>query len=515
MKIERKKNAINGTIFGIALKILQIVFPFIIRTIFIRSIGIEYLGLNSLFTAILQVLNLAELGVSSALVFSMYRPIVDNDTYKLCQLMNLYKRYYRIIGLVILFAGLCIVPFLPKLISGDVPPDINLFVIYAMNLAATVLSYWLFAYRNSLFIAHQRNDITSLISIAVFICQYLLQAITLIYFKNYYLFLGITILSQIAINVITAILSKRYYPEYNPKGDISKSEKDEINRKVRDLFTAKVGSVVNNSVDSIVISSFLGLKVLAIYHNYYNIISALMAMFIIFFSACTAGIGNSLIVNDTAQNRKLLYNINHLVFMAINCCCACFICVCQPFVDLWVGKKYVLGFDYVLLFAVYLIAEIAPRTLLAFKDAGGIWRHDRFRPLIAASINLCLNLLLTRYIGLYGIILSTVFALSFIAYPWLILNIDKRLFRINIKKYIIRLFAYIFVICFSCTITYFITDVIIFQSLVLTIVVRLFIAGSISLLVFLLVFYRTSENLYVMEQIKHIKAKLYRRREVS
>lgn len=508
MKINRKKNAINGTIFGIVLKILQIVFPFIIRTIFIRSIGVEYLGLNSLFTAILQVLNLAELGVSSALVFSMYRPIVDNDTDKLCQLMNLYRRYYRIIGFAILIAGLCIIPFLPKLINGNVPADINLYVIYAMNLAATVLSYWLFAYRNSLFAAHQRNDVISIVSIAVFFCQYLLQAVTLVIFKNYYLFLSITILSQIAINIIIAILSKKYFPEYKPRGEISEPEKKEINKKVRDLFTAKIGAVVNNSVDSIVISSLLGLKILAIYQNYYYVISALMAMFKIFFSACAAGIGNSLIVNDTDQNRKLLYNINHLVFLAINCCCACFICVCQPFMDLWVGEKYMLSFGFVLLFAVYLFAEIAPRTLIVFKDAGGIWRHDRFRPLIAASANLCLNLILTRYIGLYGIIISTVFSLCFIAYPWLIINIDKRLFRINIKKYIIRLIAYSLVICCSCSISYFITNVISFRSLVMTTVVRLLIAGPISLLLFILVFYKTNENHYVIKQIGTIKAKL-------
>ena len=145
MKINRKKNAISGTISGIILKFTQIIYQFIIRTIFIRSLGAEYLGLNSLFTAILQVLNLAELGASSALIFSMYKPIADNDTEKICQLMNLYKRYYRIIGMVILLGGILIAPFLPYFIKSNIPSDINLYVIYALNLIATVLSYWMFA----------------------------------------------------------------------------------------------------------------------------------------------------------------------------------------------------------------------------------------------------------------------------------------------------------------------------------------------------------------------------------
>ena len=130
MLINRRKNAIRGTVYGLILKVFQIVFPFAIRTVFIYTLGIQYLGLNSLFTAVLQVLNLAELGVSSALVFSMYKPIAEDDRDKICQLMNLYRTYYRIIGLVVLVAGLCMLPFIPRLIKGTVPADINIYVIY-------------------------------------------------------------------------------------------------------------------------------------------------------------------------------------------------------------------------------------------------------------------------------------------------------------------------------------------------------------------------------------------------
>lgn len=515
MKIERKKNAISGTVFGILLKVMQIVFQFIIRTIFIRSLDADYLGLNSLFTAILQVLNLAELGVSSALVFSMYRPIADNDSEKICQLMNLYKRYYRIIGMVVLGAGIVLVPFLPHLISGNIPPNINLYVIYAMNLVATVLSYWLFAYRNSLFVAHQRNDIISIITIVVNFCQYALQVVVLLVLKNYYAFLIITILSQIANNVVTAIISKRFFPEYNPHGNVTDSEKKQINSKIRDLFTSKIGGVINNSTDSIVISSLLGLEFLAIYQNYYYIISAIMALFSIFFVACTAGVGNSLIVNSIEENRRLLYNINHVVFIAINICCACFVSVCQIFMDLWVGKQYTLNFWFVILFAAYLIAEEAPRTLILFKDAGGIWRHDRFRPLIAASINLCLNLILTPLIGLYGIILSTIFALSFVAYPWLIININNRLFKIKIRKYLLRMLLYLITICLSCIAAYFVSGLVTVASILATIAIRIMIAGVLSSALFMIAFCWTDENRYLIEQVKNARKKIFKtRREV-
>lgn len=508
MKINRKKNAVNGTIFGILLRLIQIIFPFIIRTIFIRTLGVEYLGLNSLFTAILQVLNLAELGVGSALVFSMYRPIVEDDSEKICQLMNLYRLYYRIIGLIVLAIGVALVPFLPRLIKKGVPPDVDLYILYALHLSATVCSYWLFAYRNSLFAAHQRNDIVSIISIATYLCLYGLQVGALLIFRNYYVYLCLSVFAQIAINLLTALVSRRFFPHYRPRGKLPAEERREINRKVRDLFTAKIGSVINNSADSVVISAFLGLELLAIYQNYYYIISAIMAMFKIFFSACTAGIGNSLIVNSEEKNRRLLYNINHIAFMAINFCCACFICLCQPFMQLWIGAKFELDFTFVILFALYLFAEEAPRTLVVFKDAGGIWKHDRFRPLISAGVNIVLNLILTPLIGLYGIIISTIVALLFVAYPWLVVNIDRRLFPIGIRKYVFRILAYILTIAVSSGASWFLAGLVDPGSLIAALILRLCLAAVISTAVFLLAFSRTEENRYLLRQLSAFKKKL-------
>lgn len=509
MLINRRKNAIRGTVYGLILKVFQIVFPFAIRTVFIYTLGIQYLGLNSLFTAVLQVLNLAELGVSSALVFSMYKPIAEDDRDKICQLMNLYRTYYRIIGLVVLVAGLCMLPFIPRLIKGTVPADINIYVIYLMNLFASVLSYWLFAYRNSLFAAHQRNDVVSIITICVNFVIYIAQIMSLLFVKNYYLYLSTNILGQIIINIVSAIASEKFFPGYSPKGALPVEERKKIDRKVRDLFTAKIGMVINNSVDSIVISFFLGLELLAVYQNYYYVISSLMAMFNIFFGACNAGIGNSLVVRDAEENKKMLYNINHIVFAAINFCCCCLVSLYQPFMQKWVGTDYMLDFSFVLLFALYLFAEEAPRTLIVFKDAGGIWKEDRFRPLLSATVNLVLNLLLTRFIGLYGIIISTIFALLTVSYPWLILNINKRLFKINIRKYFLRVVAYTIITAADVAITYFICSHIALENVWLTLGFRLLVCVAVSSLNFVVAFWKTDETKYMFQ----IARKLMKRKE--
>ncbi|MBO4374631.1 MAG: polysaccharide biosynthesis protein [Lachnospiraceae bacterium] len=499
MIIERRKNAIKGTFFGGVQKIIQIFFPFVIRTIFIYTLGVEYLGLNSLFTSILQVLNLAELGVSSALVFSMYAPIAYDDKEKICQLMSLYRYYYRIIGFVVLALGVALMPFLPHLIKGDVPADINIYILYAMHLSATVLSYWMFAYRNSLFTAHQRNDVISIINIVVNICLYVAQAVLLIRFHNYYIYLSLNIAAQIVTNLIIAVMSKRYYPELEPRGKLPTEEVEKINHKVRDLFTAKIGAVINHSADSIVISAFIGLELLAVYQNYYYIISSIMAFFSIFFSACTAGIGNSLIVDSKEQNRELLYNINHIVFFVTCFCCTCFVSMCQTFMQLWVGEKYELPFSFVILFACYLFAEEAPRTLIVFKDAGGIWKHDRFRPLTSACINLTLNLILTPHFGLYGIIISTIVALIFVSLPWVIVNINNRLFEIGIGLFVRRLLFYVLITAISVSISYFCCQKIVFSDNKINLVTELLIATVVSTGIFLTVFMRTKEQKYMLQ----------------
>ena len=218
MKIERTKNAIRNIIFGIILRLYQLLVPFLMRTAMIYFMGVRYLGLSGLFTSILSVLNLAELGVGSAMIFSMYKPIVDDDTKKICALMRLYKIYYRMIGLSIAAVGVILTPFIPRLISGDVPNDINIYILYLLNLSATVLSYWLFAYKNSILHAFQRTDIVSKVSIVTSSIQYFLQLAVLIFWRDYYLYVIVAFLSQALTNVLTAYHANKLYPQFKPIG---------------------------------------------------------------------------------------------------------------------------------------------------------------------------------------------------------------------------------------------------------------------------------------------------------
>ena len=301
-RLDRKKNATRNIIFGIILKAYQIIVPFIMRTVMIYIMGVQYLGLNSLFTSILQVLNLAELGVGSAMIYSMYKPIAEDDNARICALMGLYRSYYRVIGIVIAVIGGILTPFIPRLISGDVPDDINIYVLYLLNLGATVLSYWLFAYKNSILQAHQRTDVVSKVTLATNTIQYVFQILVLCLLKNYYWYVIVMLLTQAITNIATAIIADKLYPEFKPSGKIPVKEVEKINQRIKDLFTAKLGSVVIGSADTIVISTFLGLTSLAIYQNYYFIMNSICGFITVIFTAITAGIGNSLVTESAEKN---------------------------------------------------------------------------------------------------------------------------------------------------------------------------------------------------------------------
>lgn len=488
------KKSSRNVFFGFALRVFQLLMPFVARTVIIWVLGMEYVGLNSLFASILQVLNIAELGIGFTLVYSMYKPICENDTVKICALMNLYKKYYRIIGFVIFTSGIGIMPFLPYLISGEVPNDLNLRVLYLLNLLSTVFSYWLFSYRNCLFSAHQRNDVTSKVTLIVNIITYSLQIALLFLFKNYYLYVIVIVVMQIVSNLTVAIVSMKFYPSYKPFGMLEKQEQDKINRSVKDIFYSQIGFVVTNSVDAVVISAFLGLIPLALYQNYFFILSAIISFFTVFFQSLRAGIGMNLITKSKGDNYWDYRFVIFIIFGALTFCISCLMSLYQPFMKLWVGESNMLDNYCVILFGIYLVVYEMCLAIGCYKDSSGIWHADRFRPLITAVVNLTLNIILVNLIGLYGILISTIFAYVFINIPWLINRVFKDIFERNRLKnflmYITKGLITISIAGATCfTICFFIS----LENVVVELVLKLTIAVLTSLTIFILLFFKSRE----------------------
>ena len=493
MKIERTKNATRNILFGVILKAYQIAMPFLIRTAMIYYMGVEYLGLDSLFTSILQVLNLAELGVGSAMVYGMYKPIVKDDAVTICALMKLYRTYYRVIGLVIAVAGVVLTPFIPYLIKSDLPKELNIYVLYWLNLAATVFSYWLFAYKNSLFQAHQRNDVVSKINLLTYTIRYVVQLFVIFVIKDYYLYIIAILATQILANVITAIAATCFFPDYKAQGNLNPEMVKDINRRIRDLFTSKLGGVIVNSADTIVVSAFLGLTALAIYQNYYYILTAVIGMVLIVFQACTAGIGNSVIVESQDKNFNDLKKFTFLIAWITGFCTCCLLCLYQPFMKIWVGKELMLNSSAVICFCIYYFVYEINQLLNTYKDAAGIWHEDRFRPLVTALTNLLMNLVMVQFWGVYGVLLSTVLSTLFVGMPWLLHNLFTVLFeRKYLSHYLRCLIRYAGVVFLSCVVSATICHFIELSDW-MTLIVRMIICCIVPNIIYFAAYHKMTE----------------------
>lgn len=416
--MQRTKNAIRNIIFGFGNKVIVLFFPFIIRTIMIKVLGAEYLGLNSLFTSILQVLNLAELGFSSAIVFSMYKPIAEKDTITICALMNLYKKIYRIIGLIVLIIGIGLLPFLNFFIKGDYPSDINIYLLYLIFLANTVITYFLFAYKTTLLTAHQRSDITSNINSIISILQYIIQIIVLCVLKNYYLYAIITIIATVFNNIVGTIIVDKKYPQYSAKGTISKKISNDIKKKVSGLMIQRICATTRNSLDSIFISAFIGLNAVAIYTNYYSIINAIVGILGIITSAITAGIGNSIVLESEEKNYRDMNKFNFIYMWISGWCTVCLASLFQPFMKIWMGDNYMFGYEMVILLCIYFYSMEMGVIRGAYSDAKGLWWENRYRAILESVVNIILNIVLVNWLGIYGVVLGTNISLLIINFGY-------------------------------------------------------------------------------------------------
>lgn len=456
IKNSRTGHIARNTLSGLAYRVTCIVLPFIVRTILIKKLGDEYAGLNSLFSAILQVLSLSELGFATAVCYAMYKPVAEGDNPKICALLNLIKKVYRVVGVVILIIGLCLMPFLPHLISGSYPADINLYVLYLIYLFNTVVSYFLFAYTGTLLNAHQRTDIENIINLVANVVMYGLQIAILLVFPNYYVYIIILPLCTIAINLLKYWRVRRLFPEYHAAGKVDKAEQKTIYINIGALIGHKLSGIVVQPISNIVISAILGLTLLTIYSNYYYIISALLVIVNVVYAALTPTIGNSLVTEGIEKNYRDFKALTFANVWFIGWMSICLVCLFQPFMLLWLGADYLLPISSVVLFGLYFYLWRFKDILSTYKDAAGMWKADALKPYVVTIATGVLNVLLVKWLGINGSIIAGIVGVFVISMPWEVQVFYRRYFCKNAAWYYLRMLIYSVVVLAVGVLTYFV-----------------------------------------------------------
>ena len=491
MEKSRIEQSSRNIVFAMINKIIMLLVPFVVRTILIYTLGVNYVGLNGLFSSILSVLSLAELGFGSALIVNMYKPMAEDDKITIRKLLGYYKKVYKIIGVIILVSGLMLTPFIGYLVKEDIPRDMNLYILFLLYLFNTCASYLLFGYRNSLFIADQRNDIVSKIAAITNIVTYSMQIIVLLIFKQYYMYVIVFPITTILNNLIIYFLSKKIYPDIFCEDNLDNAIKKDISSKTKALIGHKIGGIVANSLDSVVISAFLGLVVLGKYNNYYYIMWNILGIVNSITSVIVPSVANSIIKRNLEDNKRY-FDIFNFVVQGINVLfCTCFICLYQPFIKLWVGAENTLSISIAILMTIYFFVNCSRQIVLMYKDALGLWKPDWLRPYIEAIVNLFLNILLISIIGLEGVIISTIISMGFVTIPWETKMLYDQYFKTSSKEYINRL-LYNFIVSFICSsMAYFVCSKLSYTG-ISAIIINLIVAVIISAIGFLCFYFFTA-----------------------
>lgn len=510
MIIERKKNSIRNFVAKTLNVIVGMILPFLLRTVLIYQLGAKYLGLSSLFTSILSTLNLADLGFSTAIGYSMYKPIAEDDNDTLRALLNLYKKIYRTIGIIVLFVGLCLIPFLDFFVNGECPEDINLVVLYLIYLSNTVISYLFFAYQRPVFGALHRNDIIDNTTSVVQLLGVIMKFFILMIWKNYYAYVIIDPIQTLISNLFIAHLRKKKYPQYYCAGVVNKEITKGIWKNVGALSIHKIGMTISVSLDSLVVSSFLGLTIVGIYSNYSYISNSLAQILWFALAATTAGVGNSIAVETKEKNYDLLMNLTVLNMVVSGTCATCLLCLYQHFISMWVGKDMLLDNSFVVAMVICFYVSTIRKPVILFKDAAGIWWADKWKPLVGGLVNLAINIAVVKTIGILGVTISTVISYLLIEMPWE----TSALFREYFKSSPVR-----YVKCIGtgaiCTTLSSAFAVFICSNLPSTgwgfFIIKGILCVGISILMFTLAFYKTKEFIYLLGIIKSLFSQIYER----
>ena len=435
---------------GFLSQIIILVLNFVVRYIFIRHLGYNYLGINSLFSSILTILSVADLGFGSALGIVLYASLAKKDEEEIAGLMNFFKKVYLTIGLIVTAAGLIVTPFVKYLVNTteDIP---NLSLYFLFFLANTVSSYFI-SYRAILIRADQKNSVVNNVTTIVKIAKAILEAFILFMFPKwfgliptYFSYLGVMVLATYAIGLMTSIYAKKKYPYAFKKTQVSVEKKTDIISTTKDLLVYRICNAFSFPIDSVLISLFVGTALLGIYSNYLLIFTTLMEFICLISRNIISSVGNFVVENKIKEQKRLYFEIQAVYFAIIVFCTINFVSLVSPFIDLVFKSESVLSTWVVFLFGLTLIIRCAGELAIIFRETTRIYKKTKYISLVYTGVHIILSVILGYFFGLEGILLGGVIAYFTTNFWFEIYALFKWYFYENPLKTFL-LFAYVIAI---------------------------------------------------------------------
>lgn len=503
-KESRSEFVIKNTSVTLLMQVIKNLLGFASRTIFVKVLGSEYLGVNSLFTEILTMLSFAELGIGNAMVFSLYKPLAEKDHNKIKSLMKLYARCYQAIGIIIAVLGVCVVPFLDRIVGhvSYVKEDIAL--LYLLFLLNSVLSYF-FVYKKSLIIADQRNYIVEIYHQVFHVIQVVVQSVFLILTKEFISYLLIVITCTFLNNFFVAKRADKMYPYLREK-NVDKPEKSELKgivENVKALVIYKVGGILLESTSSLFISTLINVVTVGLYANYKIVVNIFKTIGSNVMNSIIASVGN---LNAVASSEKKLsvfkeifyINVWFFGFTAVGLCV-----FLTDFINIWLGDGFAIGFDAMFAACVYYYVSNMHYPCFTYRTTAGLFVFGKYVPVFASVISLVLSYTLGTIGGLAGILWASVFARVFsyeIIDP---IIIYKRVFNTSSLKYFAMYTAYLGLVLVDGYVSYLVISLIPFEG-IFGFAAKAVVLSIVYNAVFFLVTIRTPEFSSLLGRVKNV-----------
>lgn len=499
----RTLNTLKNSLFNICNQLLAIILQFIIRTVFIKCLALEYLGVSGLFSNILSMLSLTELGFGAAIVCSMYKPLADNDHKEINRYFNIYRGVYTIIGCLICALGLVLLPFLHYLIkdSSNIP---NLKLMYFLYLLDTVASYF-FAHYRSLLSADQKEYINANNRSLFLVIQTVAQIILLYTTHNYILFLTAKIACNVLSSYVLSLKVKRRYPFLKKIHSISldSTALKILKRDTVGVFSTRIAMTMLNSTDSLIMSAFLGSIVTAYYSNYSLLVGTVGTAMGLIFSSVQASIGNYCVTQSIDNQKKLFFDLNYLYFCIYGFCTVCLLGLVSPFIQIWLGESYTLPCTVVVTIIAKFYFGNVRQTVLNFLSVNHLLDKIAIKNVIEVVINLIVSIFLVKRIGIAGIFVGTSIGMLCTSLWFEPVVLFREYLQGNVWSYFFKTLCYLFVIVVGCFAANRVV-LFLFKKTILSLILSAFAVGIIAIVSITIPFFKTNEFNYIFGRIRNV-----------
>ena len=509
----RSEYSIMNILTGFGGYFLNTLLGYICRIVFVQCLNADYLGINGLLTNILSMLSLAELGIGGAIGYALYKPIAEKDNEKIASLMSFYGKAYRIIGGVVAFFGVLMIPFLKVIITS--PPNISesIYVIYLLYLFNTASTYF-FSYRSALISATQKNYIVLGLNYIITIIQSIIQIPLLILTHNYIIYLIVQTVGTFINNFTISFIAKKMYPFITQKNvpALTKEERKNLFVNVKALTINKLSSTLVNNTDNIVITYLKGLISVGVVSNYTLLINTLGSLAAQIFNGLTASVGNLNAIENKEKKYRFFKVLNLTNFWIYGWGAIGILFVSGDIVKLCFGNNYVLDLSIPLILAVNFYMVGMQNAVWTYKNTMGLFKYGQYLLILTAVINLILDFVLGYMWGMFGIYLASAISrlLTNTWYePYAVFRYGLRISPIYyIKKYM----EYVLILCIAGGICYLLCGKCHF-SIFMNVIIKILICSVVSNGVFYVCYHKTEEGKYLIDKAKKIMERFKKREE--